>query len=272
MNELRILEEGHPRKCFECGDGMSEGYLINSETYCSDKCRRTIMSDKEWEKHYTDDGDDCWTSWELEDADEIFDDNGNIIKELKMTIEITKKEGDLIMLNYPHQLYASVEKSNGNYDLEVPDVDKFRKFLCNEFNLDDLDCDKNWNLKSIISKLDKMKQNTNKLNWNGLTDKQQEFTERIIDREIFTLCNELVEYASINDDYIEFDNSYDEENDEYCEIFQYFIVSEWLYDQLFKIGGCVAEFKGFYIWGRCDFGQSMDMNSELKQIAKNIVK
>ena len=81
-----------------------------------------------------------------------------------MPIEITKKEGDLIMLNYPHQLYASVEKSNGNYDLEVPDVDKFRKFLCNEFNLDDLDCDKNWNLKSIISKLDKMKQNTNKYN------------------------------------------------------------------------------------------------------------
>mgnify|MGYP003132173664 FL=1 len=117
-----------------------------------------------------------------------------------------------------------------------------------------------------------MQQKTNKLNWNGLTDKQQEFTERIINQDIFTLCNELVEYASINDDYIEFDNSYDEENDEYCEIFQYFIVSEWLYDQLFKIGGCVAEFKGFYIWGRCDFGQSMDMNSELKQIAKNIVK
>mgnify|MGYP003150278950 CR=1 FL=1 len=115
-----------------------------------------------------------------------------------------------------------------------------------------------------------MKKN-NKLNWNGLTEQQQEFIDSIVNREVLTLCNELVEYASINNDHIEFDNSYDEESDEYCEIFQYFIITDWLYENLSKIGGCVAEFKGFYIWGRCDFGQGMDMNSELKQIAKNIV-
>ena len=74
-----ILDERHPRKCAECGDGMSEGYMIGFETYCSDKCRQTIMSDKEWEKHYTDDGDDCWTTWELEDGDEIFDGNGILV-------------------------------------------------------------------------------------------------------------------------------------------------------------------------------------------------
>ena len=114
--------------------------------------------------------------------------------------------------------------------------------------------------------------NNIKLNWNGLTEKQQGLTERIVNNEVLHLCNELVEYASENNDCIEFDNYYNEENDEYCEIFQYFIITDWLYKQLAKIGACVTEFKGFYIWGRCDFGQSMDMNSELKQVAKNIIK
>ena len=116
-----------------------------------------------------------------------------------------------------------------------------------------------------------MKKETKKINWNGLTDKEQEFTESIINRDVLTLCNELVEYASENNDYIEFDNYYDEENDEYCEIFQYFIITDWLYEKLAEIGGCVTEFKGFYIWGRTDFGQSMQMNYEIKTIAKNVI-
>ena len=116
-----------------------------------------------------------------------------------------------------------------------------------------------------------MKIETKKLNWNGLTDKEQEFTYSIINRDVYTLCNELVEYASENDDYIEFDNILDEDN-EYKDIFQCFIISEWLYDRLDSIGGCIAQFKGFYIWGRTDFGQSMEMNHELKTIAKNVIE
>ena len=112
-------------------------------------------------------------------------------------------------------------------------------------------------------------ENTKKLNWNGLTEKQQEFTERIVNNEVLYLCSELIEYATENNDYIEFDNSYNEEEDSFYEIFQYFIIKDWLYEQLQEIDACVAEFKGFYIWGRCDFGQSMDMNLELKQVAKN---
>ena len=115
-----------------------------------------------------------------------------------------------------------------------------------------------------------MKKETKKINWNGLTDKEQEFTESIINRDVLTLCNELVEYASENNDYIEFDNILDEDN-EYKDIFQYFIISEWLYEELSEIGGCVAEFKGLYIWGKTDFGQGMDMNNELKTIAKNVI-
>lgn len=117
-----------------------------------------------------------------------------------------------------------------------------------------------------------MKTVTKKLNWNGLTDKEQQFTETIINRDVFTLCNELVEYASVNNDYIAFDNEYIEEDDTYKEIYQYFIISEWLYEELNKINGCVAEFKGLYIWGKTDFGQSMQMNHELKTIAKNVIE
>ena len=55
-------------------------------------------------------------------------------------------------------------------------------------------------------------------------------------------------------------------------IFVYYIISDWLYEQLQNIGACVTEYKGLYIWGRCDFGQGLDMNYELKTIAKNIIK
>ena len=114
-----------------------------------------------------------------------------------------------------------------------------------------------------------MKNETKKLNWNGLTEEQQKFTEGIVNNEVFTICNQLILAA---DEYIEFDNSYDDENDEYYEIFVYYIVSDWLYGQLQSIDACVTEYKGLYIWGRCDFGQGLDMNSELKTIAKNIIK
>ena len=110
-------------------------------------------------------------------------------------------------------------------------------------------------------------ENTNKLNWNGLTEQQQEFTESIINREVFTSCCELLQGEEVY-----FDNEYIEEEDTYKEIYQYFIVSKWLYEHLQNISACVTEYKGLYIWGRCDFNQGLDMNSELKQITKNIIK
>ena len=51
------------RKCTECNNGMNEGYIINDNYYCSDECRRKLMTDKEWNEHYDDDGDDYWTTW-----------------------------------------------------------------------------------------------------------------------------------------------------------------------------------------------------------------
>ena len=74
----------------------------------------------------------------------------------KITIEITEQEGDLVMPNYPHQLNASNRKSNGKYDLEILDVDKFREFLNDEidphgFGRGNIDRITFRNLKSILS-------------------------------------------------------------------------------------------------------------------------
>ena len=114
-----------------------------------------------------------------------------------------------------------------------------------------------------------MKNETKKLNWNGLTEAQQEFTESIVNNQVLTICNELILNA---DEYVEFDNLLNFDTDEYKEVFVYYIVSEWLYKELQNIAACVTEYKGLYIWGRCDFGQGLDMNYELKTIAKNIIK
>ena len=60
----------YPRSCDKCGKGMDSGYIIGGNTYCDrndSECRKTIFSDEEWDEHYDDEGDDCWTTWELED-------------------------------------------------------------------------------------------------------------------------------------------------------------------------------------------------------------
>ena len=112
---------------------------------------------------------------------------------------------------------------------------------------------------------------SNKLNWNGLTDREQENVERIVNREVFTQCNQLIDTLS-KTEYIEFENEYDSETDEHAEIFTFFIVSEWLYDKLRGVDAVTAEVEGLYIWGRCDFNQGLDMNSDLKEVARNITK
>lgn len=58
----------YPRECETCKAGMSEGYLVGDGTYCSLKCAG--FTEEEWNAHYSDDGDDCWTEWTLEDCDD----------------------------------------------------------------------------------------------------------------------------------------------------------------------------------------------------------
>ena len=117
-----------------------------------------------------------------------------------------------------------------------------------------------------------MKVKENKLNWNGLKQNQQELIDRIIDREVLTLANQLIEdvFKKQEDEFIEIENLIDEETEDYKEIFQYFIVSKYLYDKLNSVNASIFKYKGLFFWGRTDFGQCLSMNHELKQITKNI--
>ena len=111
------------------------------------------------------------------------------------------------------------------------------------------------------------------LNWNDLTNRQQQFLEeRLISSEVLTLCNELIEDAQ-KEEYIEFTNLWHDpapegDEEEMKDIFQYFIVTEWLSSEIDAIGGCVAMYKGLHIWGRIESGQGLAMNHELKEIAR----
>ena len=126
-------------------------------------------------------------------------------------------------------------------------------------------------MKARIKKMNNTK-NTNKLNWNGLTDKQQEFIEKIVNDEVLTLCNELVSKGfegSIDGEFIEFDNSIDEDG-EVKDMMQFFIVSDWLARHLSINNACVTDFVGFTIWGRGEFGQSLTMDHDLKEVVKSL--
>ena len=111
------------------------------------------------------------------------------------------------------------------------------------------------------------------LNWNDLTNRQQQFLEeRLISSEVLTLCNELIEDAQ-KEEYIEFTNLWHDpapegDEEEMKDIFQYFIVTEWLSSEIDAIGGCVAMYKGLHIWGRTEFGQGLSMDHDLKEIAR----
>jgi len=112
------------------------------------------------------------------------------------------------------------------------------------------------------------------LNWNDLTNSQQKFLEnRLISSEVLTRCNQLIEDAQ-KEEYIEFTNLWHDpapegDEEEMKEIFQYFIVTEWLSSQIEAVEGCVAEYKGLHIWGRTDYGSGLVQNHTLKEVARN---
>ena len=69
--------ELHPRKCENCGKGMSVGYVLHDETtLCSTDCLTEHLYIKELA---------YYTEWEDEDEDVMYNDNGKafIVSEIK---------------------------------------------------------------------------------------------------------------------------------------------------------------------------------------------
>ena len=125
--------------------------------------------------------------------------------------------------------------------------------------------------------------------------------ERIIKNEILTIANELAEYHLNSDEYYwdnvenaftEFESSSHNKykcndcdsvgvvnEDGICincfenepkEIFQWFIVSEWLFNKLNEQNEPVVEIKGLHFWGRCGYGYSLEYETSLKNIVKQL--
>ena len=107
-----------------------------------------------------------------------------------------------------------------------------------------------------------------KKNWNDLIEKEQVILDRIVLRDVHVICNELMD--CLEDDY-DFSsiNSWDFD-DEPKEAFEYYIISNDLYKHLEKVGAYLIEYRGLEIWARCETGQSLNMDWELKQVAQNI--
>lgn len=60
----RQLFEGY-RICAHCGDVMRQGYIVGDgyEYYCSDSCLHEHYTPEEWERMYTEEGDNYYTEF-----------------------------------------------------------------------------------------------------------------------------------------------------------------------------------------------------------------
>jgi hypothetical protein len=74
-------EDKYAKCCDNCKKGMFEGYIIGGNYYCNDECRRVVMSDKEWEAHYEDGGDDYWSEWHELDEGGYYTEDGKWVED-----------------------------------------------------------------------------------------------------------------------------------------------------------------------------------------------
>lgn len=74
---------------------------------------------------------------------------------------------------------------------------------------------------------------------------------------------------AITTNYQEVCSDYDLEYD-YNEVYEHWVVSDWLAKKLGERGEVVGEFAGLTVWGRCCSGQSISMDWVVQDIAKGM--
>ena len=97
---------------------------------------------------------------------------------------------------------------------------------------------------------------------------KNEQVKRIIDKEILLLANELA--SALGEDMTDaWENSYDEDTEEYVEVFQYYIVTDWLAEKLVNIGEPVCrDIHGINFWGRTCCGQAIEADGTIQKIVE----
>jgi len=105
----------------------------------------------------------------------------------------------------------------------------------------------------------------------------EETIERLVSREILTNCSHMIAELSSKDEYIDeiVDFSYrasvDEEGEEVdIEALEFWIVTDWMSNQLEQSGELVGEFLGLRIWGRTTSGQMISCDHVMEEIATRI--
>ena len=105
---------------------------------------------------------------------------------------------------------------------------------------------------------------------------RSKIVDRLIGREILTLANGLFEKLLNDSEYFIYDEIenfyYEDENEEYepKEVYQWWIVSDYLYERLQEVGEVVCDVEGVYFWGRTACGIGLEYDYCFKKIATNI--
>ena len=96
-------------------------------------------------------------------------------------------------------------------------------------------------------------------------------TENFLRRCDLTLYNDFLEqeywFEEVENYYPMNEDGEEDDNGEYPEIFQAFIVDYCLYQDLREADEVVAESGPHYIWGRCSYGQAISMDRVIQDIA-----
>tara|TARA_S200002703_G_scaffold139634_2_gene130405 strand:+ start:251 stop:682 length:432 start_codon:yes stop_codon:yes gene_type:complete len=94
--------------------------------------------------------------------------------------------------------------------------------------------------------------------WSNMFYDEEQIIDLLLDGDAYDAASEDVKEFLVQEVR---DNGKD-----YQEIFEYWLVSDWLYDQLERSGAPVLEFKGLYFWGRTETGQCLTLDYYLNRV------
>ena len=71
-------------------------------------------------------------------------------------------------------------------------------------------------------------------------------------------------------EYEDIENYYSESEKEPQEVYEWWFVSEWLFEKLKEQGEVVIDSRYGYLWGRCTTGQAILLDGVIGRIAENL--
>lgn len=107
---------------------------------------------------------------------------------------------------------------------------------------------------------------------------EMQWVKRCIDRDVYTNISSLFEAAIRKDIFLidDIENMYVEErenyDDGYREVFEWYIVSNWLVEKLREINQPVLDNEYGSFWGRTCTGQAIELDGTFQEIYRGLSK